>query len=54
MLIGGYGSAGTLADEVVAIQNKVPFIITGHQMILSQEEDHKATMAASDQPAPTA
>ncbi len=29
MLIGGYGSAGTLADEVVAIENKVPFIITG-------------------------
>ena len=29
MLIGGYGSAATLADEVVAIQNKVPFIITG-------------------------
>ena len=29
MLIGGYGSAGTLADEVVAIDNKVPFIITG-------------------------
>jgi branched-chain amino acid transport system substrate-binding protein len=29
MLIGGYGSAGTLADEVVAINDKVPFIITG-------------------------
>ena len=29
MLIGGYGSAGTLADEIVAIENKVPFIITG-------------------------
>lgn len=29
MLIGGYGSAGTLADEKVAINNKVPFIITG-------------------------
>lgn len=29
ILIGGYGSAATLADEVVAIQNKVPFIITG-------------------------
>ena len=29
MLIGGYGSAATLADEVVAIQNKVAFIITG-------------------------
>ena len=29
MLIGGYGSAATLADEVVAIQNKVPYIITG-------------------------
>jgi branched-chain amino acid transport system substrate-binding protein len=29
LLIGGYGSAGTLADEVVAITNKVPFIITG-------------------------
>ena len=29
MLIGGYGSAGTLADQVVAITNRVPFIITG-------------------------
>ena len=29
LLIGGYGSAGTLADEVVAIQNRVPFIISG-------------------------
>jgi branched-chain amino acid transport system substrate-binding protein len=29
MLIGGYGSAGTLANEVVAIQNKVPYIIAG-------------------------
>jgi branched-chain amino acid transport system substrate-binding protein len=29
MLIGGYGSAATLADEVVAIDNKVPYIITG-------------------------
>jgi branched-chain amino acid transport system substrate-binding protein len=29
MLIGGYGSAGTLADQVVAITDKVPFIITG-------------------------
>ena len=29
MLIGGYGSAGTLADQVAAITNRVPFIITG-------------------------
>ncbi len=29
MLIGGYGSAGTLANEVVAIDDKVPYIITG-------------------------
>ncbi len=29
MLIGGYGSAGTLADEKIAIDDKVPFIITG-------------------------
>jgi branched-chain amino acid transport system substrate-binding protein len=29
MLIGGYGSAGTLANEVVAVDNKVPYIITG-------------------------
>lgn len=29
MFIGGYGSAGTLADETVAIDSKVPFIITG-------------------------
>jgi branched-chain amino acid transport system substrate-binding protein len=29
IFIGGYGSAGTLADEVVAMQNRIPFIITG-------------------------
>ncbi len=29
LLIGGYGSAGTLANEMVAIENKVPFIISG-------------------------
>ena len=29
LIIGGYGSAGTLADEVVAIQNRIPYIITG-------------------------
>ena len=29
MYIGGYGSAGTLADETVATSNKIPFIITG-------------------------
>jgi branched-chain amino acid transport system substrate-binding protein len=29
MLIGGYGSAGTLANEIVAIENKVPYIISG-------------------------
>ncbi|MGD6852692.1 MAG: ABC transporter substrate-binding protein [Candidatus Bathyarchaeia archaeon] len=29
MLIGGYGSAGTLANEKVAIDNRVPYIITG-------------------------
>jgi len=29
LLIGGYGSAGTLANQIVAIENKVPFIITG-------------------------
>ena len=29
LLIGGYGSAGTLANEVVAIENRVPYIITG-------------------------
>jgi branched-chain amino acid transport system substrate-binding protein len=29
LLIGGYGSAGTLANEVVAIENKIPYIITG-------------------------
>jgi branched-chain amino acid transport system substrate-binding protein len=29
LLIGGYGSAGTLANQMVAIDNKVPFIITG-------------------------
>jgi branched-chain amino acid transport system substrate-binding protein len=28
LLIGGYSSSGTLANEVVAIQNRVPFIIT--------------------------
>jgi branched-chain amino acid transport system substrate-binding protein len=29
LLIGGYGSAGTLANEIVAIENKVPYIIVG-------------------------
>ena len=29
LLIGGYGSAGTLANEIVAIENKVPYIIPG-------------------------
>ena len=29
MLIGGYGSAGTLANEIIAIENRVPYIITG-------------------------
>jgi branched-chain amino acid transport system substrate-binding protein len=29
LLIGGYGSAATLADEKVAIDDKVPYIITG-------------------------
>jgi len=29
MLIGGYASSGTLANQVVAIEAKVPFIITG-------------------------
>ncbi len=29
LLIGGYGSAGTLANEVVAIENRVPYIISG-------------------------
>ena len=29
LLIGGYGSAGTLANELVAIDDKVPYIITG-------------------------
>jgi len=29
LLIGGYASAGTLADQVPAIENRVPFIITG-------------------------
>jgi branched-chain amino acid transport system substrate-binding protein len=29
LLIGGYASPGTLADEIVAITNRVPYIITG-------------------------
>ncbi len=29
LLIGGYGSAGTLANEKVAIESKVPYIIAG-------------------------
>jgi branched-chain amino acid transport system substrate-binding protein len=29
LLIGGYASAGTLANEVVAMDNRVPYIITG-------------------------
>jgi branched-chain amino acid transport system substrate-binding protein len=34
LLIGGYGSAGTLANEKVAIDNKVPYIITGASNML--------------------
>jgi branched-chain amino acid transport system substrate-binding protein len=29
MLIGGYTSSGTLANQVVAIENRVPYIMTG-------------------------
>lgn len=29
LLIGGYASAGTLANQIVAIENRVPYIITG-------------------------
>ncbi len=29
LLIGGYASAGTLANQVVAMDNRVPYIITG-------------------------
>jgi branched-chain amino acid transport system substrate-binding protein len=29
LLIGGYGSSATLANEIVAIENRVPYIITG-------------------------
>ena len=29
LLIGGYTSAGTLANQIVAIENRVPYIITG-------------------------
>lgn len=29
LLIGGYASAGTLANEVVAMDNRVPYIVTG-------------------------
>jgi len=29
LLVGGYTSSGTLADQVVAIENRVPYIITG-------------------------
>ncbi len=34
LLIGGYGSAGTLANEIVAIENKVPYIIAGASNML--------------------
>jgi branched-chain amino acid transport system substrate-binding protein len=34
MLIGGYASSGTLANEKVAIENKVPYIITGASNML--------------------
>lgn len=29
LLIGGYASAGTLANQIIAIENRVPYIITG-------------------------
>ena len=35
LFIGGYGSAGTLADETVAMQGRIPFIISGASNDLS-------------------
>ena len=29
LLVGGFGSSGTLANQVVAVENRVPYIITG-------------------------
>lgn len=54
LLIGGYGSAGTLANEIVAIENKVPYIIAGASNELVISVDHKVTMEALDRKVRTA
>ena len=43
LLIGGYGSSGTLANEKVAIDNRVPFIITGASNRLFTRRGPQAT-----------
>jgi ABC-type branched-subunit amino acid transport system substrate-binding protein len=51
LLIGGYGSAGTLANEIIAIENKVPYIITGasNQLVTRGPKETMAVSAQMDQ-----
>jgi branched-chain amino acid transport system substrate-binding protein len=51
MLIGGYASAGTLANEAVAMENRVPYIITGASSTLITRrgpQGNYAGLAADD------
>ncbi len=51
LLIGGYASAGTLANEVVAMENRVPYIITGASSTLITRrgpQGNYAGLAADD------
>jgi branched-chain amino acid transport system substrate-binding protein len=51
LLIGGYASAGTLANEVIAMENRVPYIITGASSTLITRrgpQGNYAGLAADD------
>ncbi|MCW4000774.1 MAG: ABC transporter substrate-binding protein [Candidatus Bathyarchaeota archaeon] len=52
MLIGGYASAGTLANEVVAMDNRVPYIVTGASSTLITRRGPQGNYAglAADSP----
>jgi branched-chain amino acid transport system substrate-binding protein len=47
LLIGGYTSAGTLADQVVAIENRVSYIITGASTSLVTRRGPQANFGAA-------
>jgi branched-chain amino acid transport system substrate-binding protein len=52
LLIGGYASAGTLANSAVAMENRVPFIITGASSTLVTRRGPQGNYAglATDDP----